>query len=337
MLYISRFSGGKIGVMDTDDGKETMITRRELKEALAFGVVIEGVSTKVVDKGGVRRIVLSGLEVYQNPTTVSVKQVKTELLKGISVTVHADTITAVTWDDSKLVSNVCVRLSDYGNKCADNIFVGSTRPGKRIVFVLDDSISIRANTFSRMSSGMSIDITEVTNKRTAEYVYKSVRDKIIDELGMIVIDNPERFNLMYAISAVRQGVYANVEQTSEVSEAIDRIFYPEFAKLLDSRICFSGSLYGKELVKSHISTIRQDEKFWRGSSESFTDVIVRDRLRVFDTLSSVTTLNGNALLSFRAYLSQFKPSERMMVLYVRLCKKANVWLLDYAKSRHWRV
>lgn len=336
MLYISRFSGGKTGVMDTDDGKETMITRRELKEALELGVVIEGASTRIVDKDGVRRIVLSGLKVYQNPTTVSAKQVKTGFLKGVSVTVHADTITSVTWDDGKLVDNVRVRLSEYGTKCADNIFAGSTRPGKRIVFVLDDNILIRANTFRRMNSWVSIDITEVTNNRTAKYVYKSVKGRI-DELGRAVIDNHKRFNLMYAIAAVRQGVSANVEQTIEVLEALDSIFYPEFAKLLDSRIDFIGGLHSKELVKSHVSAIRPYEEFWRGSSESFTDVIARDRLRVFHTLSSATTLNVNSLSSFCTYLSQFKPSERMMVLYVKLCKKANVWLLDYAKSRHWRV
>lgn len=178
MLYISRRVGyDEFGVFDTDDNIESIISRTELVDAVSkLGVSIEGVHVYIPSLG-IQAPKVSFVDPYQDERYITPIQVKTKLMKHVNVTLWGTRITAVTWRDDELISDVSIRLSDFGDVCESGLLLGnSTSFDAKVTLIVDDKVEVRENSFiwGRVDlPSVFIDVREMTNEIAVEEVYKS--------------------------------------------------------------------------------------------------------------------------------------------------------------------
>lgn len=339
MLYVSQIVDNKIGIFDTDDGSETFITRSQLFQTLRLGVDIQGAVVETIQLRGKPVTRLKSIEVQQNPDMLSSIQAKTRMLKGVNVVVQGDTISSIYWNDADVQDKTVIRLSQFGSKCADNIFIARSRRfnSNQVIFILDDKITIRRKTLQSADNGsVHIDIREVTSNRIADLVYKAWSGSR-GKLSMWVTDNPDRFELMSAIVCVNTGYAPSCTCSEETVKTVEGMFFNEFETVSNSRFSYVSSLEAKEAVKNYVKRMRRFEDFWRGDSDDYSMALTYDRLDIFVVLMETTTASKLALHHFNSFMHNFTPSERVREVYVRLCKRANVWLMNLVREKNWRI
>lgn len=182
MLYLSRIlPGDKIGVVDTDDGVETIVTEDELYLAVvAYHLDIAGVDD-------------SGEYVpYQDMRYCSVKQTKLKAVRGVDIRTFKGEITYIGVGSE----DVTIRLSDYGSKLltsmAWNIGTGV------LTIILDDSVEVVGKTLPCGFDGFCWDIREVTNDSVVSEVYSELIGDTIEDMGRwsnYVIDSQDRMDM----------------------------------------------------------------------------------------------------------------------------------------------
>lgn len=177
MLYISRWVGSKVMVYDTDDSSETLCSFDDLSQALQAGLQINGVETQFTDVACMHIPAIKNVKAWQDPATCSVLQTKMSVVGHIDVTKFGRLITNIKWRGDEIFEPVSLRLSDFGEECADHIFYGNfyTSAVKAIV-IFDDKIkftglSLYARVFMG-SIGAMYDLREVRNEEKASIVYK---------------------------------------------------------------------------------------------------------------------------------------------------------------------
>lgn len=151
MLYLSRYVyPDSFGVVDTDDGVESIVSRDDLDEICCTWLVpIEGI--KIYWDSFMRYI--TSIVTYQPSETMSQLQIKTKVLKGIEVHSMGDMITNVLWDKDSIITPVRIRLSDFGSSCADCILSGNRHSRlHQVTLVLDDKLSFGGKVFKLRSS-----------------------------------------------------------------------------------------------------------------------------------------------------------------------------------------
>lgn len=204
MLFISRIvrvNGQKYGVVDTDDGVEELVSLVSIKDAIRNGVDIAGVYRGEVDCS------IDYIEVWKGLRN-SVKQTKLYTVYGIDIRTWDGIICHINWDRDKLRHPVSVRLSDYGVRCGDGIFVAYMADyytSNPITFVFDDKISISPYTLDDFSmsyakdcpvGSLVLDISEVMNKSFVETFYQSLGNFLRlsrNESYVVVKDRPIRW------------------------------------------------------------------------------------------------------------------------------------------------
>lgn len=208
MLYLSRLVGqNDVGVVDTDDYVEQIISRQELYILVGGEAVdIEGVKyhTRRIHGGRVIRVI-DTVDVYQDRKFIRPIQTKWELLNRVSVRTFGSMITAIRWDFRNLKKDVPLRLSDFGDSLADriltcNIIVDSPN----INLILDDRVKVSRYSFMNIGYmaqggtlvgdyGVTLDISGVTDEKAAELVYRACADH--DSQGRafdVIIDQQDR-------------------------------------------------------------------------------------------------------------------------------------------------
>lgn len=116
MLFVSRVVDGlKFGIVDTDDGTETLVYRDELNDA----VLIHHVDIKGVKIGYNRGLhhntpFIKEIMAQQDMRQYTNLQAKTKTLLGVEVRVYDGEITAILADTRVAKDGVRVRLSDFG-------------------------------------------------------------------------------------------------------------------------------------------------------------------------------------------------------------------------------
>lgn len=187
MLYISRYFGvGRYGVVDTDDGVEQVVTKKELVNSLNLGCEIRGAS----DENTIR--------VYQPTETRSQLQVKTYALLRVDIKTYKDCIVDISFDPNQITNPVTLRLSDYGKKCGDYLLAYTKQAAKhKVTLILDDKIGFGKKSFwippsnNLEAFGLNIDIRELCDD-TALIFYSSVYLKYISRWYYGIIDDDKR-------------------------------------------------------------------------------------------------------------------------------------------------
>lgn len=198
MLFISRRVGySGYGVVDTDDGVEEIVTGTALYDVPSeLRKSIKGVleNTEAAPQKAFRP--------WQDPDSRSLLQTKTSTLHNVDVTVWGDMVTDIVMRNTQIE---VIRLSDFGTRCADCVFVGNNRPKRhRLTLILDDKVELNLLSFKILqfadkyvnagvsSIGVVFDLREVRKRlRTREVVYHSLfesdpqllKTSIIDEEG----------------------------------------------------------------------------------------------------------------------------------------------------------
>lgn len=202
MLYISRCIGEtKYGVVDTDDGTETIVPIGVLASAVRnLKLEIKGAVFTDMPSFGDGEYV--GSIFPQQPTeTMTQLQVKTNLLHHVDIKVHQSTITSIRWRSDEITCPVKIRLSDFGEVLGDRVLNGN-RPSVRypVTLIFDNRVRLESCSLWRPASletsrGLILDIRELTDSGRAMKVY---RDWVFD-IGSYqrvesVLDSIERKN-----------------------------------------------------------------------------------------------------------------------------------------------
>ena len=155
MLYISRRAvlGNELayGVVDTDDDVETIVNTDGIEEAHRHGLTIRGVATHWVSGDDINP--------YQPEGTFSPLQVKTRVMKKVSVGLYGSMITSVEWLFG--VDNPRIRLSDFGDSVADLVIYGNVLSVTPVTLVLDDKLKSITKYSFRIETCSSLHDTQV--------------------------------------------------------------------------------------------------------------------------------------------------------------------------------
>lgn len=208
MLYVSRFvtvgDNEHIGVVDTDDGREDIVTIEELDYSVTYlGIEVEGADA-VFDMEDNDFVVDSVIPI-QPPETLSKAQKKFKTLTNIDIVKYNGVITAIRVGEKAPFAQR-IKLSSFGTKCEDWILM--TKPGEftyTFIVVLDDKIDFGPNTFrtSTRSPGFPpapldivFDIKSLTDQRRVDIIYETVIHRKIAKDGSVtgkIIDSEERY------------------------------------------------------------------------------------------------------------------------------------------------
>lgn len=198
MLYISRFVGyDHYGVVDTDDGIETIVSLSELRDIVCVQRI--GICGVISDGSALRENMVF---IYQPQHTRSKLQIKTRVLKGIDIKVFGTMITSITLDEVSNDNIVDIRLSDFGDACADFVLTRNTpNAGYRLNLILDDKVRYSPFAFCRRyytsfanrgGIGVVFDMRECSDL-VAEQLYRMIRNDRNEMLGSI-FDKAERMD-----------------------------------------------------------------------------------------------------------------------------------------------
>lgn len=194
MLYLSRIIKGKTekyGIVDTDDGVETIVTRAKLRKIVVEdGIVIDGV-----------RIINGNTDIFtfcpsRDNTKVSSKQVRLEFLTGVRINTFAGEITSIRVDGKVMRDGQRIRLSEYANRMDWNVkVIFLNMDMQRLTLVFDDKIETGGSCVLPRGDHLVFDMTEKTNNEEVSQFYKAFIKCF--ELGdgawdSYLIDQPER-------------------------------------------------------------------------------------------------------------------------------------------------
>lgn len=203
MLYISRYIQDNhigedcYGVVDTDDGKEEVLTWEELEhDIIRYKLDIKGCK---VNKGFAGKGFLEDIIPWQDPQYLTRKQVKLKALAGIDVRVWKDEISYIQLNSEVMQPRYRLRLSEFGKyingrgtiQPMDSIM----RSSCRLVAVLDDSIDF-VGKFPRARHWICWDISDVTSMEVVEaFGEEMIRSGIsVDRWDLYVTDRNNRLN-----------------------------------------------------------------------------------------------------------------------------------------------
>ena len=204
------------GVVDSDDGVEEVVGADDIQTIVReYGVDIAGVEYCDNYRN------MSGRHPYQlNPSLVCVK---TSLMKHIDVTVYGSMITGIKWNIPTKTLPTSIRLSDFGDSCADLMMFENLENSSLnglITLIFDDNIQSIEPRALRLCGyggetchlgsgdggvGMIVDLHEVHDAALASNIYQQLFAYSGNIFGHI-IDIEERKHIM------RQVWLANQEQ-----------------------------------------------------------------------------------------------------------------------------
>lgn len=324
MLFVSRLIGAtNYGVVDTDDGVEEIITDVDLIRITKLGLEIKG-----IDADGFARC-------YQDPLTMSLLQIKTNAIDGVSVFVYKDYITSIRRSAPSLRPGTRIRLSQFGKRFSDYVLEQVMDWNKiDLVLVVDDQFELTyPSTNIAPMFGVAFDITEVTNEEAAQAIYSSYRRYSSSlKLSEFCIDRPDRMNYQQALLALSTGEHdKGVTFTLETWARIREEFTPKFQSIDLGELHFNSTTRDG---KAYMKDIRSAAEFWRSRCQDCFEVLAHD-CETFDAIGRLANAGGRPLRWFHNYLMFFPLTDELKRVYVDLCNTFNNWFLDYAEEAGW--
>lgn len=352
MLYVSRRIGArKLGIVDTDDNTESIVSSRQVAEALQAGLKIEGIEV-LDEKHRKHGTVFSvNIRVYQSEDNVSRLQAKTSVIKGVSVITSGNLITGIRWKQDTIVKGTSIRLSDFGTECSDFLFYGSPISGEIVLtVVLDDTVKLSKKALERfVVCGVAIDITSVTKQSIVRQVYSeyiscasNIRASMIEYL---IRDRRDRQSVweIYRSVVSNNNPYPRSFTRSAIEEA-GKMFVKEFTSLANSEFRFVSDDTSRRMIGSYIRGISRFDvrALIREGCSDYRRVRDVDNLRVLSILSVTTTCNATAIQRMLSFMTFFEPPDFIQDLYLLLWRRANNWYLDFGEehfgiSDYWEL
>lgn len=197
MLYISRpIASIQYGVVDTDDGTESVVTFAEITEIVTGLLIhIEGAVTGFSAHGG---LAIRRIECYQDEQYVTREVLKAKMLLGVEVRLFRNEITYISVCKTGFRDNTRLRLSDYASRISGRVGVhyASAAMGLKntLVLVLDDNIEVLTEAFDPIVRGVKYDIREYTNEKVISSMYKALGRRGVAEAHWCgyIVDTPEQ-------------------------------------------------------------------------------------------------------------------------------------------------
>ena len=355
MFYISRRIGAtRYGVVDTEDGREDIMTFDEVRKAVCeYGVNIVGVTKRrrgtyfVVDK----------IEVYVPDSRRSTNENKLRFMSGVNVKAQDGVIVDVDWKSPDInTPERVVRLSDYGTSCGPTILSQRTvKDGmlrhvadQKLTIVLDDKIKTVRKTFKGCyGTGLVFDLREVTNKQTADWFYADLGvGASISQVRRTVIDREDRLVPFISLLIFE---FSNFDECA--SYVPDRA---EAERLVTQK-------YLKQLVKVPSKfdyTLTQDmyfdafaNQYCRWLRDHYNEVMSADFDVVWNNYMNIhygrySNLYSCILRGFvggesagyrrlRRYLTLNNPAPEAKDAFLQIFRKINEVFIEYGTLKHW--
>lgn len=334
MFYVSRIvTRGRYGVVDTDDGKESIMSTADIKKAvLELDFEIAGVTTKRTNRG----YAIDKIAAYQPPKSVSTKQVKAKVMQGVDVSKNGDVVVGISVVPHT-IQPLSVRLSDFGTKYGKYVLKDRTIKGN-VIFVLDDSLQINQLTFRDWYTNVTMDFREVTKQSILDTVlYDDFFDRYVligrvNSLDSSIIDIPERKSYAKAVWLV---CFEFVNQMQlEVAQQVLPTISPEAKAMVAKRYSRKFINLGKSEVKvlpdAFVSDLEMCNTVCRRMREagltatsSFEDWLwYESRIDFLGRLKHLVNADFRTVTKFKNYARFFTPSAEVKAAYVQFMDKA---------------
>lgn len=351
MLYISRHIGqAKYGVVDSDDGVETVCTYGDLHEyVIGLGLDIKGVQvTEVVSRGKLKPMI-QRVDVYQDASFVTRSQAKMKVLSGVDVKTYGDQVVAINIGKGGLPKKTELRLSDYGTSCGEYIFQRmTTLTNGALVIKLDDNIALTSKSLRYcFDRGVVIDTSEVTEKKVIEYVARELSGsyhwltKIYDN---VVRDNQSRIDYYVACTVLARPSNHDpriskiddlVSDAVIINRVIGKRHRAEFVSVSKANLMQANNLRWANFSKQYVQFIRSMDAQSLLAGGKFAALRGSRFVEIFGALRECSTCNKNVLTRYENYIKFFEATKEVQTAFVSLCRRASDWLIELAYDEGW--
>lgn len=330
MLFLSRWtSHDTFGVVDTDDGVEVIVTWDDIKSLVSSGkIVIRGIDT--VSNATYFRT-------YQPYDTISAKQSKLYALYGVDIKVWQSWISSVVITGS---SRQCrVRLSEFGRRLSALILKDCDDNHANVVLVLDDKVKVGTQSLRQFFKYCVLDITEVTNNRIYERVYKEMTLRYPD-WDAFIIDRPERMDYFKALAVLERPVNDNphfnhisayVSTAEATSARIAQEYMSEFERLVNMEFRLLNGYFPSDRITTEYVVWLCQPHAKNLLKQGYYDCIRLSQYnRIFFVLKHVVVYDEQALIRFENFIKLFDAPVEVQDLFIRFCKRTTEWLMQQA-------
>lgn len=338
MLYVSRIAGiNKWGITDSDDNVETVVTLSQLEKYILLGLQIEGVEANVRMYRGRQKVEVLRVRVYQDAAHSTAQRAKAIVMQGIDMRVKGGKILSVSWDSSRLKDVTTIKLSGYGQKCENFIFVSTPLPTTKVIIVVDDRVQIKKQTFKRVFNltNVTLDIRNCTNPKTATYIYEEYYlgyNGMDSNVGNRILDNTDRQELWKAIDVVFHGRAHWHTMPMGISVEVSKKFEREFSDFANLKLELCDGQLHLQNLQIYANRIAHEKAFWRSNCQDYDTVKEKDE-HVLHAIRVCVPCNYYKMTRFINFMEWFYPSDAIQSVFVELCNRANNWFLDEAEAR----
>lgn len=336
LLYVSRCYGTKdYGVVDTDDGVETIISYSDLRDAvMKFGIEVIGVEV-IDDTNGV------DIQIWQNPAECTRVQSKYLVLYGLDVKIHNDTIVDVKSAGLRKDS-VRLRLSDLASKCGSRAFrslILSSR--NEVIIVVDDKVELDATAFRGLPSNraMRMDVSEVTREDLIESFYMSLDSmQLMGWYLSYIIDDSARRDYYIGVNIVRGtcvGDKRDIQALGTMREVARKVadrFRGTFTEFVHSEFVIPPGAYSV-LIRDYMSlnTTKRALCYIKSGQLSF-DFCKKHFKSLLDILVTTAVVDDQMYEQFRRFATYFDIPEDIQVLVVQFVTRVVKFYESYYNS-----
>lgn len=347
MLYINRFVGdGSYGVVDTDDGSETVISHSDLSKCcIELGLDIKGVTiAKRTLSGGGQADCIFDVKVYQSDASLTSKQTKDLLLRGVDVKTYKGEIVSIEVKPGSVPVGYRLRLSDYGNSCGEYILKSMPEYWNNpfLVLVLDDKVRINGKTLKWMTKhGVSVDTHEVTDQKVIWIVCRELTQSLtkMDMVKSYVFDSQDRMDFYMSFAILSRwgnehptitGIGDVVHDARKATRIVLKKYKSEFLKMASNE--------HKWTVRGIIHNESIDFLKWLADpiNRGILDFGDYDSLRksnfmqIFRVLREASACNPYVLLRFENFFNWFIVDSEMQSVFVDFCRNTGNFLYSYS-------
>lgn len=348
MLYVSRYVGQtKYGVVDTDDGVETVVSFQDLADyVLVDGLDIKGVNIDYIVRRNKQVPFVRSITVYQEGSFLTARQAKTKTLKGIDVIVNNGRIAQITVGNGGLKQETRLKLSDYGTSCGEYILKNlNYLRDNRLIIELDDGIAVGPKTFKYyVNRGVVLDMTAVKNSKTVEYIAHelSSSERWLENPIAPVIDTPQRMDFYIAETILNRSINS-LPQIKSIRELVSDPVAVNALIAKKHRSEFKGVSRAQFLPGRYFRGARDTKRFvgwlagfgWLTKCDNYETLVNKNCINILACLRECSTCNNNVLLRFENYIRFFTPTDEIKKAFVQLCQSAGKWLLDLGLLEGW--
>lgn len=327
MLIVSRvINGTTVGILDTDDGVETLVSRGELDDIVfKHGLHIAGVGVGVeMSFFGAQSDYIADIEVQQDMSQVTSFQAKMKTMVGVDIRVFNDEITAIFLDEDVIRSNTVIRLSDFGHKMNWGLQVRWRKEyhDKFVTLKYDDKLELDGKPIiNRFHT-----ITDLTDLSDADAIYREYLR--IPATTWRIVDKPERLFFWFSVAyftmsdRTRNSVSSHASRIptgEEMYRNTAEVFREDFKQLAASD-AWHVTGENHKAMHTHCRNLIDKHQFPFTVEDSY-DYLVEKAEGIFTNISKLRGKKHSSILSIlRRYVTTFIVDDiEVREAYVKLC------------------